>query len=233
MSDIHALSGAYAVDALDDMERARFERHLADCEACRTEVDGLREAASMLATPSATAPPAELRDRILAEIRHVRPLPPVVPAQTAAPRRTWMPFLVAAAVVAILGVVLGVTRPWQADEPVISAAQQVLDDPDADVVTLTFDDGSTATVTRSSTHARAVIQTTDMAAAPSGKVYELWLQDEAGAMVPAGLMDGADVTQLLDGDAATATGVGITVEPAGGSPQPTTEPIALFDLESA
>ena len=36
--DIHALSGAYAVDALDDVERARFERHLANCEACRAEV---------------------------------------------------------------------------------------------------------------------------------------------------------------------------------------------------
>ena len=33
--DIHALSGAYAVDALDDIERAQFERHLAECPACR------------------------------------------------------------------------------------------------------------------------------------------------------------------------------------------------------
>ena len=28
VNDIHALSGAYAVDALDDDERARFEEHL-------------------------------------------------------------------------------------------------------------------------------------------------------------------------------------------------------------
>ncbi len=39
MSDIHALSGAYAVDALDDIERAQFERHLAECAECRAEVD--------------------------------------------------------------------------------------------------------------------------------------------------------------------------------------------------
>ena len=38
MSDIHALSGAYAVDALDDIERAHFERHLRDCDTCRAEV---------------------------------------------------------------------------------------------------------------------------------------------------------------------------------------------------
>ena len=37
--DIHALSGAYAVDAVDDLERAMFERHLAQCGTCRAEVD--------------------------------------------------------------------------------------------------------------------------------------------------------------------------------------------------
>ena len=71
-----------------------------------------------------------------------------------------------------------------------------------------------------------------MAAPPAGKVFELWLQDEAGTMLPAGLMSTAgDNKVLLEGDAAKATGVGITVEPEGGSPEPTTEPIALFDLE--
>src|SRR5918997_984458 len=48
MSDIHALSGAYAVDALDDVERAGFERHLTGCAACRAEVPSLREAAAAL-----------------------------------------------------------------------------------------------------------------------------------------------------------------------------------------
>ncbi len=234
MSDIHALSGAYAVDALDDVERARFERHLSDCDACRTEVDDLREAATMLTVPVATAAPAPLRDRVLAEIRHVRPLPPVVTVEPVR-SRSWVPLLLTAAAVALLGLVLGVTRPWAADtEPQPISAQQVLDDPQADVVTLTFDDGSQATVTRSTAHGRAVIQTTDMAPAPDGKVYEVWLQDDAGAMVPAGLMEeGGDLTLLLDGDAAAATGVGITVEPTGGSPEPTSEPIALFAFDSA
>ena len=53
-------------------------------------------------------------------------------------------------------------------------------------------------------------------------------------MLPAGLMgSGGDHTILLKGDASAATGVGITVEPEGGSPEPTTEPIALFDLDKA
>ena len=59
--DIHALSGAYAIDALDDLERAAFERHLAECSECRAEVDSLREAAGLLAETTAAEPPAGLR----------------------------------------------------------------------------------------------------------------------------------------------------------------------------
>jgi anti-sigma factor RsiW len=55
-SDIHALSGAYAIDALDDIERAQFERHLAECAECRAEVDSLREAAGLLAPPPSRRP---------------------------------------------------------------------------------------------------------------------------------------------------------------------------------
>ncbi|HET8600823.1 MAG TPA: zf-HC2 domain-containing protein, partial [Segeticoccus sp.] len=46
--DIHALSGAYAVDAVDEVERARFERHLTVCADCRAEVASLRAAAAEL-----------------------------------------------------------------------------------------------------------------------------------------------------------------------------------------
>ena len=76
--DIHALSGAYAVDALDDIERAQFERHLAACPACQNEVASLREASALLAETTVAAPSAQLRDRVLACITTVRPLPPVV-----------------------------------------------------------------------------------------------------------------------------------------------------------
>ena len=38
---------------------------------------------------------------------------------------------------------------------------------------------------------------------------------------------------VLDGDAAEAAAVGITVEPEGGSEQPTSQPIAMFDLGEA
>ena len=38
---------------------------------------------------------------------------------------------------------------------------------------------------------------------------------------------------LLEGDPATATGAGITVEPEGGSEEPTLPPVTLFEFENA
>ena len=55
-ADIHALSGAYAVDAVDDIERAEFERHLATCADCREEVAGFRATAEQLSACSWTRP---------------------------------------------------------------------------------------------------------------------------------------------------------------------------------
>ena len=55
-ADIHGLSGAYAVDALDDVERAEFERHLAQCPECQAEVESLRAAAVELDPRDRDAP---------------------------------------------------------------------------------------------------------------------------------------------------------------------------------
>lgn len=230
MNDIHRLSGAYALNAVDEFERAQFERHLAECEDCRIEVASLRETAALLAESAAVTPPPSLRDSVLAGISHVRPLPPIVEPS---PRRAaWFPFLVAASILAVLGVGISVWQPWSApDEPELSATELVLAAPDARSVRVDLGEAGRATVTRSVELGQAVITTEDMVSAPDGKVYELWLQSSEGEMLPAGLMpDETDQTMLLEGDAADATAAGITIEPDGGSPAPTSDPIALFDF---
>lgn len=229
-SDMHKLTGAYALDALDDLERARFEQHLSECEDCRAEVAELRETAALLAETTAVTPPDSLRASVLAGISQVRPLPPVV--DVARRRAARFRLLVAASVVAILGVAASLWQPWQSTEtPPLSAAEQVLQADDAQEVFLDLGDAGRATVVRSKAEDRAVIVTEDMVSAPEGKAYELWFQTPDEDMVPAGLMpDEPDQTVVLEGPAAEAIAVGITVEPEGGSPEPTTEPIALFDL---
>lgn len=246
--DQHALSGAYALDALDSDERERFEAHLRTCADCREEVASLQEAAALLGTDP-VEPPSSVRDSVLAGIASVRPLPPIT-AETApaaedelAARRTRRslvqrlartPLLVAAAAVLLLAVGTALVRPWS-DDPTQAPSEidRVLAAADATTVEQEFPDGSRATVTVSRSEGRAVIQTTDMALAPEGKVYELWLQQPDGAMVPAGLMpDEADNKVLLEGDASEAKAVGITIEPDGGSQLPTTTPIAVLALDA-
>jgi anti-sigma factor RsiW len=232
MSDIHALSGAYAIDALDDVERARFARHLADCADCQTEVDSLREAAALLPETTATEPPASLRASVLDAIATVRPLPPAV-TTTAAPRprrRVVALVAAAAALVAIGGVGATVWHPWSDDDSSQGTeltATEVIGAADAESWTTELPDGAIVEVTRSESLNGAVVQTHDLAPAGEGRVYQLWLQHD-DVMVPAGFVpDRSDATVLLEGDAASADGFGITREPAGGSDEPTRPPVAL------
>jgi anti-sigma-K factor RskA len=237
MIEIHALSGAYAVDALDDIERAQFERHLAECAECRAEVASLRDTAGLLAETSATAPPQALRERVLADIATVRPLPPAV-RTGGAPRHRFRlaPLAAAAALIAAVGTGVIVTQPWTDDTsqtPQVSAVDRVLQADDAERYTQSID-GAEATLVRSRSLNKAVLVTQDMAPPPDGKVYELWLDHEGVGMVSAGLMArGGEQQVLLEGDPATALGAGITVEPAGGSEEPTLPPVTLFAFEQA
>ena len=41
---------------MDDIERAAFDRHLRECETCRSEVDELREASARLADTTSGDP---------------------------------------------------------------------------------------------------------------------------------------------------------------------------------
>lgn len=234
-SDIHALSGAYAVDAVDDLERAAFERHLEECAACRAEVAGLREAAGLLTETTTAEPPAGLRAAVLAGIGSIRPLPPEVPVARPRRRRTtqWLGAAAAAVVLAGAGAVVW-QQPWEDGSSQIPAEQRVLQASDAKSTSLDFPGGASATVTHSDSLGQAVIVTEDMPPPPAGKVYELWLDQPGRGMVPAGLMPvKSDQTLILTGDAATATAAGITVEPEGGSSVPTSDPIALFDFGRA
>ena len=233
--DIHALSGAYAVDALDDIERAQFERHLAECPACRSEVDSLQEAAALLAETTVTTPSAQLRDRVLADIAEVRPLPP--PGATVTDleprrRRRVLPLLAAAAAVVAIGTG-GIVWQQVNDDGPTDPYSRVIEAKDAQEFTQTLPGGATATVVRSEELNEAVLVTHDMPAAPEGHAYALWLQHD-DVMVPAGIMPaGSDNKVVLSGDAASANGAGITVETAGREPtEPSDDVVALFSFDT-
>jgi hypothetical protein len=148
-------------------------------------------------------------------------------------RRRWFPALVAAVVLAIVGVGGAIWQPWEDDSSTtLTALDRVLQDPAAERFTQDLPSGGTATIVRSAKEHRAVLVTEDLPAAPDGKVYQLWLQSPTQEMVSAGLMPAGTTTALLSGDSDDAIGAGISVEPAGGSDQPT-EVVALFDFGAA
>ncbi len=237
--DIHALSGAYAVDAVDDIERAMFERHLAQCASCRAEVDSLREAGALIAETSAVTPPEALRGRVLAGIEAIRPLPPVLDSisERARSNRRRFPALVAAAAALIVvgGVGATVWHPWETgQDPVVSAdpAAHLTDAPDVESYTSSFGQSGELTVLRSKARNEALLSTDGLHALPDDQTYELWLIHDK-TMVKAGLMDADAQSVLLEGDPATATGFGITIEPAGGSTEPSSDVVTVVKFKRA
>nr|BFE68178.1 hypothetical protein GCM10020092_014790 [Actinoplanes digitatis] len=117
--DIHALVGAYALDAVDDLERVSFERHVADCEACRTEVDELRGTASRLADSTWSVPPPRLRAEVLAAVGRTRQLPPLESARPRPDARAavsrWRRYTAGAVAAGILAAGAGVAA-WAVQE---------------------------------------------------------------------------------------------------------------------
>jgi anti-sigma factor RsiW len=230
MSDIHALTGACALDAVSETERVEFERHLTWCERCQDEIHGFRATATRLAEASSDQPPVDLRARILADARSVRPLPPLA---SPVRRRRRIPALAAAAALVVAiggGLTATVWRPWQPDTVQLSLADRVRGAADAQTWTTPLPDGARVTVVRSQSVGAAVWTSSGVGPAPDGHVYELWLQRPDESLVPAGLMSSGDGELVLKGDTASAIGAGLTVEPAGGSPAPTTKPLAFFDF---
>lgn len=106
----------------------------------------------------------------------------------------------------------------------------IMASPDAKMATTALSDGGSVTVASSGKANKAAVMVNDLPALPADKTYELWFISAAGA-VPAGLMSHDDPSvpgmQILSGSMGGATHVGITVEPAGGSPAPTTTPLLV------
>ncbi|HSV40567.1 MAG TPA: anti-sigma factor [Nocardioidaceae bacterium] len=224
--DIHTLSGAYVLDAIEPAERVAFQAHLAECESCREEVDALRTAAVEIAPPM--TPPAALRAKVLAAAERTAQLPPVVTRlEPELPqRRRFSRLLVAAAaVVAFAGGGAFVADQLRDDAPTTITAAQVFASADARVVSKALDGGQVR-VAVSRQLDRIAVDGADMPAPPPDHAYQLWLVED-GQATSLSVMEG-DATSAVD-EIPDAGILAVTVEPSGGSDQPTTEPIFSLD----
>ncbi|HEY7143825.1 MAG TPA: anti-sigma factor [Streptosporangiaceae bacterium] len=238
--DLHILTGAYALDAVDGPERDRFEHHLSRCRPCDLEVRGLAQTTTGLAMAAAIAPPPQLRERVLAAIAVTRQAPPAAEHHPdPAARPSWLPRLatgVAAASLAV-AVALGlVQRSTQHDLDQARAQNQaiaaVLTAPDARIATQATTDGGTATVVVSRAEQKIVFTTAGLPPLPASQVYELWLMGPRHNR-PAGLLPAPSAGKtppLLASGLVPGDRIGVTIEPAGGTSRPTSSPIVLMSL---
>ena len=242
--DLHSLSGPYALDALEaGSERDRFTRHLSRCQSCAAEVRGFREVATAMAFAAATPPPPGLRDRVLTAAARTRQLPPEVPAH-GRPRRTrsrapWVPWLsgVVAAASIVVAVLFGLAQAHTQDElnqvrAENKAISLLLSSPQVTLLSKSTTAGGVATVVLSAARRQLAVVTSGLPALPPGQVYQLWLigttkTTSAGLLPPA---QAGQTPPVLASGVVKGDTLGLTVEPAGGSAQPTTTPILALPL---
>ena len=220
--DLHDLTAGYALDALDEDERARYEEHLASCESCREELQGFWQVSGALGRAAGgPPPPPALRERILEQARSERPN--VVPLR----RRIATPVLASAAAVAALVAValgiwsLGLSRELDDRDEVLA----VLSDPNARIHASA--DGEANLVVTPTGRAALVVRM--LAPAPKGKDYEIWVFED-GVPKRAGTFEEPGVA-MLSRRVEPGQTVAVTLERDGGVDAPTGDP--LFTTQSA
>ncbi|HEY0119891.1 MAG TPA: anti-sigma factor [Cellulomonas sp.] len=249
----HALTGAYALDALAPDERAAFEQHLATCPDCREEVAGLVEAVGRLGAASAATPPPGLRAQVLDEVGRTAqtapaaPLPPLPafrPALAAPDRagrrraaawRRWPAAVAAAAVIAVGGAVGGTLAVQQhrADQATADAQTHMMLIATApDAVSHDVALGTSHVVMSRTMSAAALVGEDVPMPSNEGTTYQLWMVHADGSTAPGPTFvpDGGQVLAFVEGDLSSVTALTITEEPSGGSAAPSGDVVADVPL---
>lgn len=246
---VDELAAAYALDALEPAERARFEAE-ASPEALE-EARQLADTATLLAADEVAPPPslrASVLDAIAREPRRAAPsalsrpdasaaaraeeprasTPAAGPAERRA-RARWRPARALGAVAAgsallLGGVAIGTQLGGDSRQEALGALVAASDAQRSEVE---LADGGVATVVWSPEREQSAILFDGLPAAPEGSTYQAWFIDEAGAR-SAGVFD-ASSAFLLEGELSAGAAIGVTVEPAGGSEAPTSDPILVVE----
>ncbi|MFS8203841.1 anti-sigma factor domain-containing protein [Streptomyces sp. CWNU-52B] len=250
--ELHSLAAPYALDALEPREHKRFEKHLKGCDSCAAEVRALREDAVRLAWSTAAPAPAALRDRVLTAVRttpqepaHARPQAGARARAQRPPSRArrsgFSPFLVplastTAAAALVVAALFGMQASRTQDQLSQERAQareiaHVLAAPDARAGAGRDAKGQGIGVVASASQHSAVVTSAGLVTPSNERVHQLWLMRPEEKPRSLGLLDG-DTPLMVAGLETDATSLAVTVEPSGGSPQPTSAPVVQLALES-
>jgi anti-sigma-K factor RskA len=217
---------SYALGIADDPECAEIAGHLArNCPNC---VPGV---CSAMATVSAisgaveiTQPPKHLRRRVMAAVERE-------------PRRSWagifLPWAITAAM-SIALVTIGISgRRRSGDTAKLEQALSILNDPATRDVTFGETEKPSKGRVFVSPGKGIVFIGASLPRIGAGKTFQLWVIPVNGNPIPAGLFRSQpDATAVFvrPGPVENAAAVAVTVEPEGGSAQPTTTPFIVTKL---
>lgn len=231
----HLPTGAHALHALPDFERAEFDTHLDRCQACADETAGLRETAALLGSAADHLHPRALRPRVLNAIKFVRQVPPSSEHVDVSSRRHGLQraaalaaaaFLVAGAVAGVHGTLTSVsTRPLTTTSH--TPAGDLLAAPDLRLVGTVDLTGSAAL---SDSRDEMLFLADGLRTPPPGRTYQLWLVDDHGPRSAGTTHPAGGVTSLLVHGINGAGEAVLTIEPERGSPSPTGAPIVAITL---
>ncbi|MCW4354100.1 anti-sigma factor [Hoyosella sp. YIM 151337] len=238
--DYHSLTGAYVLNSLPPLEHDRFEAHLKNCPTCKEEVAELQQTIGRVGSASAATPPKHLRERVLDAVAQTRQQPPQVTPRLR--HRNLIPAItgIAAAASLIIAAMLGIQlsqttaqlmEERQAREVLAQRyhdfAELVTAD-DARLVTSTMVSGGRVTAVVAHSHNAALFVTHELPPLPEELDYQLWVIGPDGTHSPGVVeAEGAILAQGVDRNSQLA----VTIEPAGGSPEGTTDPVVVLPVD--
>jgi anti-sigma-K factor RskA len=192
-AEITELLGAYALDAVDDDERALVEEHLSTCARCRAEVAEHREVATMLAHTGGDAPEG-VWQRIAGSLDEAPPdlrLAPVAGSATNPPptgppvrRLAWRAAIGAVAASVVVVAFLGVQLRRQdqriddlqaaLQDPLLLAFDDAVTDPDSRLIELASADGEVVLRGAITDDGVGYLSASPLPALPADRTYQLW-----------------------------------------------------------
>lgn len=225
---------AYALGVLPPNESRTVEEHLQVCEACREEYRTLRPAVTAVAySAEASSEPAPgvvtvsplLKGRVMKRVREE--------AARQSRAQNWPAYALAAACLAV-AIVTGIAdltlnARLQRETAQTRAQAQIIADFSAPETRRHAFTGGTV-VSRGD---RLYLTMRDLPALPKGRTYQAWILAKGATKVSPSLTfepsAGVAVVRLPE-PATRVAAVAVSVEPMGGSQQPTTKPIALVKM---
>jgi anti-sigma-K factor RskA len=217
--EIKALVGAYVLGAVPEDEQPTIRAHLLTCEECMAEADSYSSTTSDLAL--AVEPvelPAGFEDRVMAVIADERTAS--APPRSAL-RARWFGWAFG---VAVLLVAIGFGAAYVQTQSDLDRERRVVSALLRSDAGMELDgDGVAAMIP---TREGSVFVAEGLADPPDGHTYQLWLI-EGTDPVSAGTFDVREGRVVIEMDQSLEgfDGAAVTVEPAGGSPEPTTDPV--------